>query len=52
MKIFTYWSNKTEWHCKKLAEITANNILDADKQFEQLTGLNPVKNTWISVTPP
>lgn len=44
---FVYWSNKGVWHQEKLAEIEADNILEADQKFEAQTGFNPVKNVWI-----
>lgn len=47
---FIYWSNKEHWHTAKLAEIEAKGILEADKQFQAQTGLDPVKNSWIGVS--
>lgn len=48
MKVYTYKDNKSE--DKKSWQIEAEDILQADKAFEVLTGLNPVKTPWIGVT--
>ncbi len=45
--MFVYWSNKEMWHGSKLAEIKAKNILEADKLFQEQTGLDPSKIPWI-----
>ncbi len=48
---FIYWDNKVQYHDKQLAEIEALTVSEADKDFEKKTGLNPVKNNWISCQP-
>lgn len=44
---FYYWSNKESWHHDLLLVVKADNILVADKVFEEETGVNPMKNSWI-----
>lgn len=50
MKTFQYWNNQKEYHGELLTEIQAENIISADKQFEEKTKLNPAKNAWIGCT--
>jgi hypothetical protein len=45
MTKFIYWNNSKEWHEEILAEITADSITEADKLFEEQTGINPNKPT-------
>ena len=47
--MYTYWSNKTGWHCKLLLIVFADSLSEADKLFEYYVGLDPKTNNWISV---
>lgn len=46
--LYKYWSNEKGHHSGLLFECEANNILEADKQFEIATGMNPVKCSLVS----
>ena len=46
MRVFIYTDNKTG---KTLETILSLDILDADKQFKELTGLDPMRCPWIGV---
>lgn len=48
MTTFIYWQNKKDWHELKLLEVEAEGILEADKKFEDMTGINPLKASWVS----
>lgn len=39
--IYEYWSNKDGWHSELLFVCKAITILDADKKFQEATGLKP-----------
>ena len=43
---FKYWNNK-DANSIVICEIEANDIIEADKKFEERTKLNPVQNPWI-----
>lgn len=51
MKKIIYWSNKTKYHEQILGEIIGSHkmlLTESDQKFELMTGLNPIKNPWIS----
>jgi len=45
MNTYVYTDHKTK---KVVFQVKANNILDADKEFEKQTGINPVKTPHVS----
>jgi hypothetical protein len=47
---YKYWSNKYDWHDKLLFECLAESIIEADKEFEERTGIDPRTSGWISCT--
>lgn len=50
MKTFTYWNNKEKWHGELMFSCPAETILEADVLFEEATGFNPIKCSWIACT--
>jgi hypothetical protein len=48
--IFKYWNNKVKWHGECLFSYESETIVEANKAFQEKTGLNVVKSSWISVS--
>lgn len=44
---FIYWDNSKEYHQEKLFEIDCDSILEADKKFQEQTGINPINKPTI-----
>jgi hypothetical protein len=44
---YLYWSNKPKELRTLIFEVNVEGILEADKIFEEETGFNPIKNSWI-----
>jgi hypothetical protein len=49
--LYKYWSNEKGHHYALLFECEADNILEADKQFEIATGMIPVECSLVSCQP-
>lgn len=48
--IFRYWSNRKGWHTELLFTCEADSILEADKQFQNATDLDPRRTAWVGCT--
>ena len=44
---FKYWNNKQSARGSLLLEVSANDILEADKELKEKTGLDVIKCPWI-----
>lgn len=51
MKTFTYWNNKKAAYGELLFQTVAEDIVTADEQFKQSSGITNLYGVpWISVT--
>jgi hypothetical protein len=50
MTKFTYWDNSKTWHGKVLFEVIAENIVEADKIFQENFGYSPYTKSNVGAT--